>query len=86
MESQVEVPGRDTLLMEYAYGSHHESMRLWSDQQQLIQELELTQILEMQGSWEEGEMGSLGMTNCSLATHPLDHLGWPFFSLLSFSV
>ncbi len=58
MESQVEVPGRDTLLMEYAYGSHHESMRLWSDQQQLIQELELIQILEMQGSWEEGEMGS----------------------------
>jgi hypothetical protein len=65
---------RDTQLMDCVYGPHHELAQQRSGQQQWIQELDLMQNLEMQGSWEaEG-------TTSSQPAHPLD-FGWPFFLL-----
>lgn len=74
MESWNVAPVRDTQLMDCVYGPHHELAQQRSGQQQWIQELDLMQNLEMQGSWEaEG-------TTSSQPAHPLD-FGWPFFLL-----
>ncbi len=74
MESWNVAPVRDTQLMDCVYGPHHELAQQRSGQQQWIQERNLMQNLEMQGSWE-----AEGMTS-SQPAHPLD-FGWPFFLL-----